>query len=146
VVAAVGMVLWARNSDRTLERTWHVAIPCLLGCAGMLWAGSASTIFAVVMALTIVNFGANAPKGPVWALPGVFLSGTSAAAGIAWINSMGNIGGFIGPWLIGIIKQRWGSYSGGLYVVGAMMALSAAVMIGLSRQVEQKHAGKVGAQ
>jgi ACS family tartrate transporter-like MFS transporter len=146
VVAAVGMVLWARNSDRTLERTWHVAIPCLLGCAGMLWAGSASTIFAVVMALTIVNFGANAPKGPVWALPGVFLSGTSAAAGIAWINSMGNIGGFIGPWLIGIIKQRWGSYSGGLYVVGAMMALSAAVMIGLSRQVEQKHAGKAGAQ
>lgn len=138
VVAAVGMVLWARHSDRTMERTWHIAIPCLLGCAGMLWAGSASTIFAVVMALTIVNFGANAPKGPVWALPGVFLSGASAAAGIAWINSMGNIGGFIGPWLIGIIKQRWGSYAGGLYVVGAMMALSAFVMIALSSQVEQK--------
>jgi ACS family tartrate transporter-like MFS transporter len=140
VVAVVGMVFWARHSDRTMERTWHVAIPCLLGCAGMLWAGHASTILAVVLALTIVNFGANAPKGPVWALPGVFLSGASAAAGIAWINSMGNIGGFIGPWLIGIIKQRWGSYSGGLYLVGGMMALSGLVMIALSKQVEQKGA------
>ncbi|MGB6743155.1 MAG: MFS transporter, partial [Terracidiphilus sp.] len=139
VVAVIGMVLWARNSDRTLERTWHVAIPCLLGCAGMLWAGSAHTIFAVVLALTIVYFGANAPKGPVWALPGAFLSGASAAAGIAWINSLGNIGGFIGPWLIGIIKQRWGTYAGGLDVVGAMMALSAVVMLALSRQIERKN-------
>jgi ACS family tartrate transporter-like MFS transporter len=138
VVAAVGMILWARHSDRTLERTWHVAVPCLLGCVGLLWAGSAHAALAVVLALTIVNFGSNAPKGPVWALPGEFLSGASAAAGIAWINSLGNIGGFIGPWLIGVIKQRWGSYAGGLYVVGAMMALSAVVMVALSGQVERK--------
>jgi ACS family tartrate transporter-like MFS transporter len=139
VVAAVGMVLWARNSDRTLERTWHIAIPCLLGCAGFVWAGSAqAAVVAVVLALTIVNFGSNAPKGPLWALPGMFLSGTSAAAGIAWINSMGNIGGLIGPWLIGWIKGRWGSYSGGLYVVGAMMALSAVLMLVLSRQVDYR--------
>jgi ACS family tartrate transporter-like MFS transporter len=146
VVAVVGMILWARNSDRTLERTWHVAIPCLLGCAGMLWAGSAHAIFAVVLALTIVNFGANAPKGPVWALPGVFLSGASAAAGIAWINSLGNIGGFIGPWLIGIIKQRWGTYAGGLDVVGAMMALSAVMMLALSSQVERKNHARENVQ
>lgn len=137
IVAAAGMIFWARHSDRTLERSWHVAIACLLGGAGFLWAGSAQTAIAVVLALTVVNFGSNAAKGPVWALPSVFLSGAGAAAGIAWINSLGNIGGFIGPWLIGLIKQRWGSYADGLYAVGAMMALSAVLMIALRRKVEQ---------
>jgi MFS transporter, ACS family, tartrate transporter len=138
VIAAAGMILWARNSDRLLERTWHVAIPCLLGCAGLVWAGHAQAALSVVLALSIVSFGANAPKGPLWALPGMFLSGASAAAGIAWINSMGNIGGLVGPWMIGWIKGRWDSYSGGLYVVGAMMAFSALLMLALSRQIERR--------
>jgi ACS family tartrate transporter-like MFS transporter len=145
VVAVAGMIFWARNSDRLLERSWHVAIPCLLGCAGLVWAGNAHSALAVVLALTVVSFGSNAPKGPLWALPGVFLSGASAAAGIAWINSMGNIGGLIGPWLIGWIKGRSGSYSGGLYVVGAMMGLSAVLMLVLRRQIERTNPGNVGA-
>lgn len=145
VVAAAGMLLWARNSDRLLERSWHVAIPCLLGCAGLIWAGDASAIWIVVAALTVVSFGSNAPKGPIWALPSIFLSGASAAAGIAWINSMGNIGGLIGPWLIGLIKERWGSYRGGLDVVAAMMALSAVLMLALRRQIEQRNAEKMRA-
>jgi len=140
VVAAVGMILWARHSDCTLERSWHVAIPCLLGCAGFLWAGGAHAALAVVLALTVINFGANAPKGPVWALPGEFLAGASAAAGIAWINSLGNLGGLIGPWLIGVIKQRWGTYADGLYVIGAMMALSAVLVLALRSRVERRHA------
>lgn len=143
VVAAAGMLLWARHSDRTLERSLHVAIPCMLGCIGLVWAGSAETAVAVVLALTIVNFGSNAPKGPVWALPSMFLSGASGAAGIAWINSMGNIGGFIGPWLIGVIKERYGSYAGGLYIVGAMMALSSVLMLLLRGRIEHRnHAGE----
>jgi MFS transporter, ACS family, tartrate transporter len=144
VVAAAGMILWARHSDRTLERSLHVAIPCLLGCAGFTWAGGAHAIVAVVLALTIVNFGANASKGPVWALPGEFLAGASAAAGIAWINSLGNLGGLVGPWLIGVIKQRWGTYAGGLYTIGAMMALSAILMLALRSRVERKHSTKQG--
>ncbi len=144
VVAAAGMLLWARHSDRTLERSWHVAIPCMLGCIGLVWAGGAQTAIAIVLALTIVNFGSNAPKGPVWALPSMFLSGANAAAGIAWINSMGNIGGFIGPWLIGVIKERYGSYAGGLYIVGAMMALSSVLMLALRRQIELKNRSEDG--
>ncbi len=138
MVAAIGMLIWARHSDLTLERSWHVAIPCLLGCIGLVWAGSAQAAIGVVLALTLVNFGSNAPKGPVWALPNMFLSGTGAAAGIAWINSMGNIGGFVGPWLIGVMKQRYGSYADGLYVVGAMMAFSAVLMLVLRGQIEHK--------
>jgi MFS transporter, ACS family, tartrate transporter len=135
VVAVAGMILWARDSDRRLERTWHVAIPLLLGCAGLIWAGYAQAAWAAVTALTIVNLGSHGPKGPFWALPGLFLSGENAAAGIGWINAMGNVGGLIGPWLIGWIKGRWGSYTGGLDGVAAMMALSAVLMLALGRRI-----------
>jgi ACS family tartrate transporter-like MFS transporter len=138
IVAAVGMIAWARNSDRTMERSWHVAIPCLLACAGLVWAGLAQAAFAAVVALTLVNFGSNASKGPLWAVPSLFLSGAGAATGIAWINSLGNIGGFAGPILIGWIKGRWGSYAGGLDAVGAMLALSAVLMLAMSRQAHRR--------
>lgn len=134
IVAALGMIAWARSSDRMLERSWHVAIPCALACAGLVWAGLAQAAIPAVVALTIVNFGSNASKGPLWAVPSLFLSGAGAAAGIAWINSLGNIGGFVGPILIGWIKGKWGSYAGGLDAVGAMLALSAVLMLAMSRQ------------
>jgi MFS transporter, ACS family, tartrate transporter len=132
-VAVVGMVLWARNSDRTLERTWHVAIPCLVGCVGLVWAGYAQATPAVIAALAAASFGVNAAKGPVWAVPSQFLSGARVAAGIGLINSLGNLGGFAGPVIIGWVKGRSGSYAGGLNVVGAMLIFSALVMVTLGR-------------
>jgi MFS transporter, ACS family, tartrate transporter len=134
VVAVVGMVVWARHSDRTLERIWHVTIPCVLGCAGLVWAGYAQAAPAVILALAVASFGVNGSKPPLWAMPGMFLSGASAAAGIALINSLGNLGGFAGPLLIGWLKQRVGSYAAGLDAVGAMMALSAVIMLVMRRR------------
>jgi ACS family tartrate transporter-like MFS transporter len=128
VVAVAGMVIWARNSDRTLERNWHVAIPCLIGSIGLIWAGTAQATPAVILALAAASFGVNASKGPIWAIPSQFLSGARAAAGIGLMNSLGNLGGFFGPLFIGWTKDRWGTYAGGLDVVAAMMALSAIVM------------------
>ena len=138
VLAAVAMVVWARNSDRTMERTWHVAIPCAVACAGLVWAGYAQAALPVILALVLVNFGSNASKGPLWAVPGLFLTGAGAAAGIAWINSLGNLGGFFGPLLIGWIKSKSGSYAGGLDAVGAMLALSAVLMVVLGGQMQKK--------
>ncbi len=135
VAAVVGMVLWARHSDRTLERIWHVTIPCVLGCVGMVWVGYAHAALAVILALAIASFGVNGSKPPLWAMPSLFLSGASAAAGIALINSLGNLGGFAGPLLIGWMKDRWGSYTGGLEAVGAMMALSAVVMLAMRQRI-----------
>jgi MFS transporter, ACS family, tartrate transporter len=146
VAAAAGMIFWARDSDRRLERTWHVVIPYALGCAGLIWTGDARAAWAVVAALTLVSLGSHGTKGPFWALPGMFLSGDNAAAGIGWINSMGNIGGLIGPWLIGWIKGRSGSYAGGLDLVGAMLALSAVLMLAVSRQIERRDPEKGSAQ
>jgi MFS transporter, ACS family, tartrate transporter len=133
VVAVVGMVFWARNSDRTLERTWHVAIPCLVACVGLVWTGYAQATTAVIVALAAAAFGVNAAKGPVWAVPSQFLSGARVAAGIGVINSLGNLGGFAGPYLIGWFKGASGSFAGGLNAVGAMLVLSAVLMVALGK-------------
>jgi ACS family tartrate transporter-like MFS transporter len=132
VLAVIGMVLWARHSDRSGERTWHVAIPCVAAGLGLAWAGLASTALGVVLALVIVNVGISAAKAPLWAMPSTFLSGAGAAAGIAMINSIGNLGGFVGPFAIGWLKSVTGGYAAGLYVVAASLAVSAilTLMIG----------------
>ncbi len=134
LVAILPMVLWARHSDRTQERAWHVIVPCVLGSLGFLWSAHAHALAGILLALTVANLGISAAKGPLWAIPSVFLSGAGAASGIAMINSIGNLGGFLGPYLIGWFKDRAGSYAGGLYAVAAMLALSAGLMLLLSRQ------------
>jgi ACS family tartrate transporter-like MFS transporter len=140
VLAVIAMILWARHSDRTEERKWHVVIPCVLACAGFVLVGEAGTALMVILALVIVNIGISAAKAPLWAMPSVFLSGAGAAAGIAMINSVGNLGGFVGPFVIGWLKSVTGSYSAGLYVVAATLAVSAIVTLMLSRQARHPHA------
>ncbi|AUT65395.1 MFS transporter [Paraburkholderia terrae] len=140
VLAVIAMVLWARHSDRTEERTWHVVIPCALACVGFIFAGQAGTALLIVLALVVVNVGISAAKAPLWAMPSMFLSGAGAAAGIAMINSVGNLGGFVGPFAIGWLKNVTGGYAAGLYVVGATLAVSAAVTLMLSRKAAQQPA------
>ena len=137
VVAIGGMTIWARHSDQTQERTWHVVLPCAAACIGFIWAGAVHTAIGVILALVIVNVGISAAKAPLWAMATTFLSGASSAAGIATINSIGNLGGFLGPFLIGWIKGRSGSYTGGLYVVGATLAISAILTYLLSHQTSE---------
>jgi len=136
IVAVIAMILWAKHSDRTEERTWHVVIPCVLACLGFIFAANASTALMIILALVIVNVGIGAAKAPLWAMPSTFLSGAGAAVGIAMINSVGNLGGFVGPFAIGWLKNVTGSYSPGLYVVGATLAVSAVVTLMLSRQTK----------
>lgn len=132
-IAVVVMILWARNSDRTNERTWHVLIACLLAAAGLGLAGLGTGVVTVLAALTLVNVGISCAKPPLWSMPTMFLSGSAAAAGIATINSIGNLGGFVGPAMIGWIKDQTGSFAGGLYFVGALLVLSAMLTLILSR-------------
>lgn len=138
VVAVLAMFLWARNSGRTGERTWHVVIACGVTAAGLLLAGFATTALAVVGALVIVNIGASASKPPLRSMPTMFLSGSAAATGIAIINSIGNLGGFAGPYVIGAIKGRTGSYEGGLFFVAALLLMSAIVTLVISRTTPRR--------
>ncbi len=132
-VAVVCMYLWSWHSDRTNERTWHVVIACLAAAIGLAVAGLSSTVVSVVAALVLVNVGISAAKPPLWSMPTLFLSGPAAATGIATINSIGNLGGFAGPAMIGWIKDTTGSFAGGLYFVAALLVLSAVLTLVLAR-------------
>ena len=132
ILGVVAMILWARHSDRKGERSWHVITACLLAAAGLVYAGNITTLLGVIMALALVNIGISAAKPPLWSMPTLFLSGPAAAAGIAVINSIGNLGGFAGPVVIGIIRQQTGSYTWGLYFVAGLLILSAFIVLLLS--------------
>lgn len=139
-IAVFAMILWARHSDKTAERTWHVVIACLVAAVGLLLAGGAASTMAVVAALTLVNCGISAAKPPLWAMPTMFLSGQAAAVGIATINSIGNLGGFVGPWAIGWIKDATGSFAGGLVFVAALLVLSAVLTLVVARSGRRSRA------
>jgi ACS family tartrate transporter-like MFS transporter len=123
-VATVAMVLWSRHSDQTGERQNHTALPLLLAAvtlgAVVLTDSPAISIALISAALA----GLYAFKSPFWSLPGLFLSRETAAVSIAAINSVGNIGGFVGPYAIGLIKGWTGSQNGGLLFLAALVLIS----------------------
>ena len=103
------------------------------------------TALAAITALTLVNIGISAAKPPLWSMPTLFLSGPAAAAGIATINSIGNLGGFVGPAMIGWIKDLTGSFQGGLYFVAGLLVISAVLTLVLSRSLQRSDAKAVAA-
>jgi len=130
VVGLVSMVLVSRNSDRTLERRYHAAIPVVAGGLGWLLLGISTSPLVSMVALSLIAGGAYSFFAPFWALPCEFLTGYAAASGIALINSIGNVSGFVGPFAIGFFKNRTGSMYWGLVFIGACM-LSSAVLLAL---------------
>jgi ACS family tartrate transporter-like MFS transporter len=133
-ISVVAMVLWSRHSDRTGERAWHVIIACLVASGGLMLAGNATGMVGLIGALVLVNIGISCAKPPLWSMPTMFLSGAAAATGIATINSIGNLGGFAGPAMIGWIKESTGSYMGGLYFVAGLLIISALLTLWLSHK------------
>ncbi len=133
IFAVLAMVFWARHSDKTEERHMHVFLACLIAAIGLFFAAYAQSLVAVVIALIVVNVGVSSAKAPLWAIPTQYLTGRSAAAGIAAINSIGNLGGFFGPTLIGFIKSSTGNYTWGLIGVSISLAVSASLVVFLSK-------------
>ena len=104
VVAVVVMLLWGRHSDATRERVWHIAIPAFAGGCALIAGTSATTLLPAMALITIAACGVFTAMPLFWTLPTALLTGTAAAGGIALINAIGNIGGFIGPYLVGWMK------------------------------------------
>ncbi len=130
LAGATGMVIWGWFSDRSLDRRWSCASAlsiCTVGVLGMAWIGST---WWVLIPAAILAFGLDASRPLFWALPPMFLSGAAAAAGIALINSVGNLGGIVGPVVIGMVKDASGSFAGGLYFI-AVCTGTAALLVGL---------------
>jgi len=134
LVGLAAMILVSRSSDRTLERRYHVAIPALATGTALVLLGTRPSAFLSVALLCLLAAGVFSCLGPFWTLPSEFLTGYSAAAGIALINSVGNLGGFVGPATIGFISQRTGTLSAGLALSGIPMFLSAALVLLLPKQ------------
>ncbi len=134
-VTVVGMLAWARSSDRRGERLVHVAIPCVLAGMGLLLAGVGTSPELLVVGLTMANVGVNAAKPPLWTLPPSFLTGPAAAAGIALINSLGTLGGAAGPFVIGLAQARTGSAGAGLAAAASILFVSAFLLLPLSRVI-----------
>ncbi|WP_050460765.1 MFS transporter [Herbaspirillum autotrophicum] len=122
--AAVAMVLVGRSADKHRERRWHVAIPAFLGAIGLLLSTmyDHNTIVAMA-ALTLATIGIMTTLPLFWSLPTAFLGGAAAAAGIALINSLGNLAGFVSPYLVGWLKDATQSTNSGMYVLAASLVL-----------------------
>jgi ACS family tartrate transporter-like MFS transporter len=131
VVAAISMVLVGMSSDRTGERHWHVAAASIVGAIGLVLSSMVTNPYVALVTLSITAAGIWGTLGPFWAMPTAYLSGTAAAGGIALINSIGNLGGFLGPSLVGAIVQRTGNYSVALFTIAVSLVVACVVVIAL---------------
>jgi MFS transporter, ACS family, tartrate transporter len=137
IAATIFMVLNGRHSDRSGERRWHVAVSALIGAIGFIASAFTSNIALSIIALAIAFAGVKGMVGPFWALGTSYLSGTAAAAGIAWINSVGNLGGFFGPTIVGYLKKATGHYAGAVIVLGCGLAILACLAVMLRPSTDQ---------
>jgi len=135
LAAAVGMVIVARHSDRTGERRRHVAGAAFAAAAGLI-AGAVVQRQPVLafLALCLAATGIWSTLGPFWSLPTAFLSGTAAAGGIALINSVGNVGGFVGPTVMGFLKARTQAFGSGLFVLAASLVVAGVLALSLPEE------------
>ena len=128
VVGALAMLGNGWDSDRRGERFWHIVTPLLLMAAGYVAVGLSVSPLIVLPALVLVIGGTMATQGPVWTIPAEFLQGKSAAAGVATINMIGILGGFVGPYWMGVSKDATGTLQRGLLTIAAPVLLAAALI------------------
>ena len=127
VIGTLGILIFGYVSDKYQERRWTLFVALMLNGLGLLLAGSLAGSTLSVAAMAIAAIGIFGTKAPFWPLPSMFLTGSAAAGGIALINSIGNLGGFVGPYMVGWIKETTNSFESGLYFLGGL-ALSGAIV------------------
>jgi len=125
ILTLVMMNVLGRSADRRRERRWHLVIPALIGAVGFVVAPTAPNIGVAVVALSLAAAGAITCAPLFWSLPTAFLAGAGAAAGIAVVNSVGNLAGFVAPYLIGYAKDATGSAAIGMYVIAGGLVVGA---------------------
>jgi ACS family tartrate transporter-like MFS transporter len=133
LVTAIVMVLVGMRSDRTGERRWHTALPAFLGAAALVAAGYGRSTLVVVACIGLGLVCAESMVGPFWAMATSRMAGLSAAAGIAVINSLANLGGYYGPDIIGFFRKLNGGFRGGLVAIGATLAVSGGIALIVGR-------------
>jgi ACS family tartrate transporter-like MFS transporter len=130
--ALVGQLLVGWNSDRTHERRWHASLPIIFGALALAAVpDSKGTLWVTIALFTAALVGMKAYLPAFWALPNLFLAESAAAASIGMINSCGNLGGWVGPTVLGFVKQATGAYRYGLWYLSASVIISAFIIVSL---------------
>jgi len=127
IFGTVGMILWGNYSDKKNERRWNLTGSCTVMMIGCLVAGLYAGTWMSVAGLSLMTVGLYAGNAHLFPLPSVFLAGPALASGIAWVNSVGILGGSVSPPVMGWLKDYTGSYAGGLYALAGFAALAAIV-------------------
>ncbi|KAB2328341.1 MFS transporter [Cytobacillus depressus] len=135
IAGGIFMIWWAKRSDRTGERKWHTGLPPILGAIGLIGAGMTTNPYLSVFMMCIAVIGIYSFFGPFWALPALFLAEASAAVGIALINSIGNLGGFVGPYLLGYLNEVTGEMKFGLFFLSLCLVITSLLVLTTRKNV-----------
>jgi MFS family permease len=131
VCTFAAMIWLGRSSDRLRERRWHIIGPAVIAACGFAAVTVAPNATIAVIALSVAAAGCLSCAPLFWALPTAFLSGAGAAAGIAWINSVGNLAGFLGPFMVGYLKGLTGNNSAGMYFLAAALIIGSVAVFSI---------------
>lgn len=125
LAASIAMLLWARSADRNDAQIINLTVSCALAAVGLIGSALSPGLTMRLLMLTIALVGATSARAIFWAIPPRFLVGTAAAGGLAFINSVGTLGGFFGPFLMGWLKDLTGSFDSGLFLMAMIVMISA---------------------
>ncbi len=131
LVGTITMIWWSRRSDRTRERKGHTAVALLAAAGGLALSTAVADPMGKVLCLMVSSFGIFSCLPVFWTLPTAFLSGAPAAAGIAVVNAIGNLSGFVGPFVVGWLKDRTGGFAAGLLVIAACGIVGMVIVLAL---------------
>ena len=140
IFGTLGLIMWGYSSDRHKERRWHLIVSTGLAAVGLFCAGWFSHSFWAVAAIAVAAIGIYGSRPSFWPMPSLFLTGGAAAVGMALINSIGNLGGYLGPIAVGWIKDSTKSFEMALYFLGACALLSAVITFRATRATDASRA------
>jgi len=127
IVGTVGLIAWGWSSDRNNERRWHLIVASTLGAFGLAFAGWSGASYWALLGMSAATIGIYGSRTAFWPMPSIFLTGTAAAGAIAMINAIGNLGGSVGPLVVGWVKDSTQSFSAGLYFLAACSLMAAVI-------------------
>ena len=138
VAACAGMLIWAGFIDRSGKSIFHLAMTCLVSGLGLVLAILTGSFIPAYIGLTIAVVGTNTSRAVLWTIPTRFLTGLAAAGGLAMINSVGVFGGFVGPSIMGVVKDWTGSYNGGLAAMSGFLFLAMVLALTMRQFIAQE--------
>jgi ACS family tartrate transporter-like MFS transporter len=144
IIGTVGLIIWGWSSDRKPERRWHLIVASTLAAVGLVFAGWTGASYWALLGMSAATVGIYGSRAAFWPMPSIFLTGTAAAGAIALINAVGNLGGYVGPFVVGWIKDSTGSFQAGLYFLAACSLACAVITFFAARASGEQGATKRG--